>query len=171
MRRTRSPLGSPHWRAQSEGIGLSHPRVDVAAEVLRRFGMGHADVLNTRLPGGPYLDEIGPAGELRCCRVRDGVVGPVEMGAVELSMMTGLLSVDLPAPRGPAEAVDRTADLLAGGGLESHRALVALNGAYLLVRSGLARSLAQGKELAEDALRSGTALTRISTSRVTGRRA
>jgi anthranilate phosphoribosyltransferase len=152
-------LASP-VRGDITVFGLSHPRVDVAARVLSRFGLAHVDVLTTRLPSGDYLDEIGPAGELRWCRVRDGEVGPIE---VELggTLNTTIRPCDLPAPRGPREAIERVAELLAGGGSHSHRAVVTLNAAHLLVLSGLAASLPQGHDLAEDILRSGAALPGI----------
>ncbi|MGH3622454.1 MAG: hypothetical protein ACRDQ5_11790 [Sciscionella sp.] len=154
-----APLASP-VRGDITLFGLSHPRVDVAARVLRRFGMEQVDVLSTRLPNGHYLDEIGPSGELRWCRVRGGDVGVVEIQAAEDLVPSGL-----PTPHGPEEAIERTGELLAGCGLDSHRVLVALNAAHLLVLSGLATSLTEGRALAEDILRSGAALTGVTTAR------
>jgi anthranilate phosphoribosyltransferase len=151
-----APLASP-VRGDVTVFGLSHPRVDVAARVLSRFGMSRVDVLSTRLPSGHYLDEIGLAGQLRWCRVRGGGVGPVEVEQAGGFTWRGLIG-ELPVPRGPEEAIERTIELLAGGGLDSHRALVALNAAHLLVLSGIATSLAKGAALAEDILRSGETL-------------
>jgi anthranilate phosphoribosyltransferase len=147
-------LASP-VRGDITVFGLSHPRVDVAASVLSRWGMSHIDVLCTCLPGGQYVDEIAPAGEVRWCRVRDGEVSPVEVEPAGASMVTGLLPDLPPSPRGADEAVERTRELLAGGGQESHRALVALNAAHLLVLSGIAGSLASGMAMARDILRRG----------------
>lgn len=154
-----APLVSP-VRGDAVVFGLSHPRVDVAACVLSRFGFDHVDVLNTRLPGGHYLDEIGTAGELRWCRVRAGKVGSVEVEPAECWMAIDSPG-ELATPHGPEEAIQRTGELLAGGGLDSHRVLVALNAAHLLVLSGLAVSLRQGMDVAEDILRSGAVLARI----------
>ncbi len=158
-----APLASPVM-GDITVFGLSHPRVDVAAQVLRRFGMEQVDVLSTRLPSGHYLDEIGPSGELRWCRVRSGEVGAVEVQAAE-NLVPAYLPSDLPTPDGPQEAIERTGELLAGRGLDSHRVLVALNAAHLLVLSGLAASLLEGTALAEDILRSGAALPNIPTAR------
>lgn len=154
-----APLASP-VRGDVTVFGLSHPRVDVAARVLSRFDMHHIDVLSTRLPSGHYLDEIGPAGELRWCRVRNGEVGPIEAEPASNMTTTGLPR-DLPTPRGADEAIERTGELLGGGGLDSHRALVALNAAHLLALGGIAASLAAGLAVAEDILRSGAALANI----------
>lgn len=154
-----APLASP-VRGDVTVFGLSHPRVDVAARVLSRFDMHHIDVLSTRLPSGHYLDEIGPAGELRWCRVRNGEVGPIEAEPASNMTTTGLPR-DLPTPRGADEAIERTGELLGGGGLDSHRALVALNAAHLLTLGGIAASLAAGLAVAEDILRSGAALANI----------
>lgn len=158
-----APLASP-VRGDVTVFGLAHPRVDVAAQVLRRFGVEQVDVLSTRLPSGHYLDEIGPSGELRWCRVRGGHVGAVEVRAAE-DLMPADLRFELPTPGGPQEAIERTGELLAGRGLDSHRVLVALNAAHLLVLSGLAASLFEGRALAEDILRNGAALTGIPAAR------
>lgn len=158
-----APLASP-VRGDVTVFGLSHPRVDVAARVLSRFGMDHVDVLTTRLPTGHYLDEIGPAGEARWCRVRNGEVGPIEAEPADHLTTTDSPGV-LPVPQGPEEAIERTGELLAGGGLDSHRAIVALNAAHLLVLGGIAASFQQGRDLADEVLRSGVALASIPVAR------
>ncbi|TVT55320.1 hypothetical protein FNH05_09685 [Amycolatopsis rhizosphaerae] len=164
-----APLASP-VRGDVTVFGLSHPRVDVAARVLNGFGMPHIDVLSTRLPSGHYLDEIGPAGELRWCRARNGEVGPVETEPASGLITTGVPR-DLPTPSGAEEAVERTSELLAGGGLESHRGLVALNAAHLLMISGITTSLVNGIAVADDILRSGAALASIPVASTAGMRA
>jgi len=161
-----APLASP-VRGDITVFGLSHPRVDVAACALSRFGMGQVEVLSTRLPSGHYLDEIGPAGELRWCRVRDGDVGPVEVEPAQAPFEASL-PAEVP-PHGPVEAIARTAELLAGGGLESHRALVMLNAAHLLVLSGVTESLTRGIAVAEDILRSGVTLPNVPIAHGAGR--
>lgn len=148
-------LASP-VRGDVTVYGLSHPRVDVAAHVLSRFGISHVDVLSTRLPSGHYLDEIGPTGELRWCRVRNSKVGSIEVEPTDCLMTTNQL-FDLPTPRGADEAIERSRELLTGGGLASHRALVVLNAAHLLVLGGIVESLRTGMAVAEDILRSGAA--------------
>jgi anthranilate phosphoribosyltransferase len=163
-----APLASP-VRGDITVFGLSHPRVDVAACVLSRFGMGQVEVLSTRLPSGHYLDEIGSAGELRWCRVRDGGVGPVEVESAQAPFEASL-PAEAP-PHGPVEAIERTAELLAGGGLESHRALVMLNAAHLLVLSSVTESLTRGMAVAEDILRSGVTLSSIPVAHGAGRSA
>jgi len=162
-----APLVSP-VRGDITVFGLSHPRVDVAARVLSRFGMRHVDVMTTRLPSGHFLDEIGPIGTTRWCRVRDGRVGRV---STELSGRWVDVEpvAELPTPRSPAEAVEQAYDLLSGRGIESHRVLVCLNAAHLLVLSGIVAAMPQGIELAEDVLRSGDALANA--LRSTGRSA
>jgi anthranilate phosphoribosyltransferase len=160
-----APLASP-VRGDVTVFGLSHPRVEVAARVLSRFAMHHVDVLSTRLPSGHYLDEIGSVGELRWCRVRNG-----EVGRVEAEPASYLTTTDLPTPHGPEEAIERTGELLAGGGLDSHRALVALNAAHMLVLGGVAATLASGVAIAEDILRSGAALASIRAARTAERSA
>lgn len=149
-------------------FGLSHPRVDVAAEVLSRFGMDHVDVLTTCLPSGHYLDEIGATGMLRSCRVRDGRPGAVVTRPAEVLARTEP-PFGLPTPHSSEEAVERTLELLAGDGLDSHRILVGLNAAHLLVLSRVAGSLGDAYDMTEEILRSGTAMPRVSVACHTNR--
>ena len=157
------PSGWLRWRAAVRGDVTAFgdaPRVDAAVGVRSRFGMDHVDAPSTRLPSGHCLDEIGPAGELRLCRVRSGAVGVVEAESADSLATTGLPG-ELSTPNGSEEAIERTGQLLAGRGLASHRVLVVLNAAHLLVLSGLVASFPEGREMAEDILRSGAVLASI----------
>jgi len=158
-----APLASP-VRGDIAVFGLSHPRVRVAAEVLARFGIPEVDVLTTRLSAGRYLDEIGYEGEVRWCRVRNGQPGPVELQKAE-DLTTATPPPLPPTPRSPQEALDRTRDLLAGNGLDSHRVLVGLNAAHLLILSGITTSMHEGVALADEILRSGAALANLAGAR------
>lgn len=155
-----APLVSP-VRGDVVVFGLSHPRVDVAAEVLARLGMRDVEVLTTCTTTGHFIDEIGPAGEVLRCSVVDGTVGQVQRMTVE-EMSGRSFSEDLPTPSGPQEAVDRTIELLGGIGLDSHRVLVGLNAAHLLTRAGISDSFADGFQVAEEILRSGAPLELLS---------
>jgi len=151
-----APLASP-VRGDLLAYGLSHPRVDVAARALASFGVPDAIVFSTRLAPGVYVDELVPGGELLSCRVVDGAAGEVErerLAGLGSDPRTG----GLPAAAGAEEAVRRTRDLLEGGGLDSHRRLVAANAGFLLALSGLADSVSSGARRADEILRSGAAL-------------
>jgi len=149
-----APLASP-VRGDLLVFGLSHPRVDIAAEVLTRFGINNIDVMTTRTPSGAYLDEIGPDGDVRLTQVRDGVITPVQARSVASLTRQHLADPYLPAPTTASEAVDRTVELLSGAGLDRHHQVVALNAGYLLLRSGVTSTMAAGIELADDVLRRG----------------
>ena len=71
------------------------------------------------------------------------------------------MPTEIPTPCGPSDAIERTGDLLAGGGLDSHRVLVSLNAAHLLLISGIVPSQREGMALAEDIMRSGAALVNV----------
>lgn len=157
-------LASP-VRGDVAVFGLAHPSVEVAARTLSRMGMDHVEVLTTRLPTGHYLDEIGLAGEVRSCRVRNG-----EIRSFDLPMMTDS-PAELHEPQGPEEAVERTVELLTGGGIDSHRAIVALNAGHLLMLGGVAASLQQGRDLADEILRSGVTMANGSLARTAERSA
>ena len=156
-----APLASP-VRGDITVFGLSHPRIDVAAEVLSRFGLKAVDVVCTRLPDGSYIDEISSVGRLRRCRVREGRVGRAETWPVTPAPDSSHSTV---APvRDPWATLEKTTDLLAGKGEGRHHAAVALTAGHLLGLSGISTSLSAGTELAEEILRSGAALPKGSFS-------
>lgn len=149
-----APLASP-VRADLVVYGLAHPRVDLAARVLARFGVSEAVVHTTRTPGGAYLDELGAGGDVASCDVLASRIGAVEYRAAA-SLVDGSLGMDLPPAAEASQAAELASELLAGAGLSSHRTLVSLNAGHLLSLSGIALSLTAGMRLAEDVLRSGT---------------
>jgi len=151
-----APLASP-VRGDLVLFGLAHPRVDVAARVLAHFGVPNASVIATRTPAGNYLDEIAASGEFRRCGVESGRVTALERQSVE-ELIGEKFPHDLPAPANSQDSVERTCELLGGGGLDSHRRLVSINAGYLLVLSGLTNSVREGMRMAEEVLRSGAAL-------------
>ncbi|MPZ81975.1 MAG: hypothetical protein GEV28_16920 [Actinophytocola sp.] len=160
-------LASP-VRADVALFGLAHPRVDVAAETLARFGFAELDVVATRLPSGHYLDEIVPQGVRKWCSVRGGTVGPT-MDDPTTDLYAEFSA--LPTPSGPIQAVERTVELLAGQGIPSHRVLVATNAAHLLVLSGVAPSTSAGFAIADDILHTDEALRCANQSQLAGRSA
>lgn len=152
-----APLTSP-VRGDITVFGLAHPRVDVAAQVLSDFGLAQVDVVSTRLPSGHYLDEVGPVGEVRRSRVRDGRVQPLETQVAQ-ALVEMRLPTELPPPPSSAEeAIEQTLQMLAGYGSDNHRAIVSLNAAYLLLLSRVVTSLPEGMSVANNVLRSSGAL-------------
>lgn len=145
-----SALASP-VRGDVTLFGLSHPRVEVAARVLARFGMADVNVISTRTPTSAYIDEIGIAGELFSCRVRRGVVDQPRARVLPISAMP------LPTAQDSGEAVERTRDLLAGRGLPAHRALVARNASYVLSLSDPSVAPGEAYQRVQDVLSSGLA--------------
>lgn len=132
-------------------FGLSHPRVEVAARVLARFGMKDVNVISTRTPSSAYIDEIGLTGELLSCRARRGVVDQARARALHGS------ALPLPVARDADEAVARTQELLAGGGLPAHRALVARNASYVVSLSDPSVAPGEAYQRVQDVLSSGLA--------------
>ncbi|WP_165759352.1 hypothetical protein [Mycobacterium decipiens] len=136
-------------------FGLAHPRVDVSAQVLYRFGLDNVDVISTRTAAGRYIDELGPAGQVLLARVDRGILSDAQAMPALSFTRRGFDEHLLPAPEDADTAVERTLDLLAGNGLASHRRVVTLNAGYLLTRSRITATLPDGIDLAEEVLRSG----------------
>lgn len=141
--------------------GLSHPRVDLAARVLARFGVRDAVIVTSRTVEGFFVDEVGIGVESLVCETRGGNTGRVETLSVAGHLRRSLDRMPLPTPSTPAQAYAWAVEALSGRGSQSHIEIIALNAAHLLVLSGIAPSLEQGYQEAWDVIHSGLALKKI----------
>jgi anthranilate phosphoribosyltransferase len=148
------PLTNPAG-ARAQIVGVYAPElVRTLAEVLSRLGARRAFVVH----GAAGIDELSPAGPNLACEVVDGsvrerTIDPAELG-IERCEPDELLGGD---PEANAAALR---DVFAGadGG---RRDAVLLNAAGALAAGGLAEDLAEGLELAREAIDSGAAAQRL----------
>jgi anthranilate phosphoribosyltransferase len=148
------PLTNPA-RARSHIVGVYAPAlVPTLADVLSQLGAQRAFVVH----GAFGIDELSPAGPNLVCEVVDGsvrerTVDPADLG-IERCDPRELIGGD------PAENADAIRDVLRGarGG---RRDAVLLNAAGAIAAGGVAEDLADGLELARDAVDSGAAEARL----------
>jgi anthranilate phosphoribosyltransferase len=148
------PLTNPAG-ARAQIVGVYAPGlVRTLAEVLAQLGARRAFVVH----GAFGIDELSPAGPNLVCEVVDGsvrerTVDPAELG-VERCDPNDLLGGD------PEENAAALRDVFAGadGG---RRAAVLLNAAGAIAAGGVAEDLAEGLELAREAVDSGAAAERL----------
>ena len=160
------PLTNPA-RAQAQVLGVFSPDVvDVVASALAELGAEHAFVVH----GAGQLDEISLAGptimaEVRAGSVRKFDVTPEDFGRkpAPLEMIQG---------GNPAENAVLFRDLLDGVvKTEGDRArcdIVVMNASAALVCAGVATNFREGAELAEKALREGSAARKLEALRQYG---
>jgi anthranilate phosphoribosyltransferase len=141
--------------------GLSHPRVDISARVLARFGVRDAVILTSRTAEGFYTDEVGIGVESLICEIRDGNAGSIEPLSAVARLRWHVDRAPLHAPSTPAEAHAWAIEALSGRGRQSHMEIVALNAGYLMVLAGISPSLEQGYNDARQVIRNGLALKKI----------
>lgn len=146
------PLSNPAG-VDRQVLGVADPaRAPLLAEALRRLGVSHALVVH----GEVGMDEIAPRGRTAVWEVRDG---HVEMWSLEAR--TYRLEIDDLAelaggePRDNAERVRRLFER--PGQDPAGRAAVVLNAAAGLFVAGIAKDIAEGVDLAEEALEKGGA--------------
>lgn len=143
-------------------FGLSHGRVDLAAEVLARFGQTDAMVVATTHDGIRYIDEVGVGGETMTAEIRNGHVMPAELRRPWQELVGRERDPREVAPlRTPAENAQALVDVLLGQATSAREDMVCINAAHLIVLSGRASALPQAYRMAKDAIRSGAAVDKL----------
>lgn len=136
--------------------GLAHPRVDLAAEVLRLCGCQHVLVVSATHDGLHYLDEIGVYGETNIVGVRAGVKGPVRRFQPTRELgLPAYEPADIHEGRNLAETVAMGIRVLLGRGKPAHEDCVCINAANILFLADLAEDLRDGFTQAKRVIRGG----------------
>ena len=148
------PLTNPAG-ARAQVVGVYSPLlVPVIADVLAQLGAHRAFVVH----GAGGIDELSPAGPNLVCEVVDGFVRRREIDPHELG-------VERCAPdelRGgsPEENAAHIRDVFHGGN-GGRRSAILLNAAGAIAAGGHAADLAEGYEVAREAVASGAAAERL----------
>ena len=149
------PLTNPAG-ARAQIVGVYSPAlVPVIADVLAKLGAHRAFVVH----GAGGIDELSPAGPNLVCEVVDGAVQRREIDPQAL----GIPRCDPLELRGgtPAENARTIERIFAGELHDGRRSAVLLNAAGAIAAAGHAADLAEGLEVAREALDSGAAAARL----------
>lgn len=143
-------------------FGLAHPKVDLAAHVLGRFGISAALVVASGNDDGYFADEFGLGDHSFTCELQDSRVGPVHMCKTsELLPFDPAVFGPIRPPGSPADAARWVLEALAGEGRPAHIHLISLNAALILTTVGLAQDLLDGYHKAEAAIHNGLAWAKV----------
>ncbi len=145
------PLSNPAGvKRQLIGV-FSAAWLEPMAEVLRNLGSERVWITH----GADGLDEMTTTGVTKIVELKDGAIRAFEVTPEN----AGLARADLAALKG-GDAAHNAAALRAvlEGARNAYRDIAAFNAAGALVVAGKARELAEGVEMADEALRSGAAL-------------
>jgi anthranilate phosphoribosyltransferase len=148
------PLTNPAG-ARAQVVGVYSPLlVPVIADVLAQLQARRAFVVH----GAGGIDELSPAGPNLVCEVVEGTVTQREIDPLDL----GVPRCDPMELRGgtPEENAASIREVFHGGN-GGRRSAILLNAAGAIAAGGHARDLAEGLELARDALESGAAAARL----------
>lgn len=148
------PLTNPAGaRAQVVGV-YSADLVPVIADVLAQLEARRAFVVH----GAGGIDELSPAGPNLVCEVHEGAVTRREIDPLDL----GVPRCD-PAELRGGDAVENAKRIreVFHGGNGGRRSAILLNAAGAIAAGGHASDLAEGLELAREALESGAAAARL----------
>jgi anthranilate phosphoribosyltransferase len=148
------PLTNPAG-ARAQVVGVYAPSlVRTIAEVLAQLGARRAFVVH----GAGGIDELSPTGPNLVCEVVDGDVREREIDPLEL----GVPRCDPAELRGGSPAENAAAiTRVFGGESGGARSAILLNAAGALAAAGHGRDLADGLELAREAIDSGAAAARL----------
>jgi anthranilate phosphoribosyltransferase len=148
------PLTNPAG-ARAQVVGVYSPQlVPVIADVLAQLEARRAFVVH----GAGGIDELSPAGPNLVCEVVEGAVTRREIDPLDL----GIPRCD-PAELRGGDATANAARIreVFGGGNGGTRSAILLNAAGAIAAGGGAHDLAEGLELAREALDSGAAAARL----------
>jgi anthranilate phosphoribosyltransferase len=148
------PLTNPAG-ARAQVVGVYAPSlVRTIAEVLAQLGARRAFVVH----GAGGIDELSPTGPNLVCEVVDGDIQEREIDPLEL----GVPRCDARELRGGSPAENAAAiTRVFGGESGGARSAILLNAAGALAAAGHGRDLAEGLELAREAIDSGAAAARL----------
>ena len=148
------PLTNPAG-ARAQVVGVYAPElVDTIAEVLARLGSERAFVVH----GAGGVDELSPAGPNLVAEVRDGEVTRREIDPADFGVPR-CAPEDLTGGS-PAENAETIREVFAGA-LGPKREAVLLNAAGAIAAAGHAEDLAEGYEVAKQAIDSNAAAERL----------
>ena len=148
------PLTNPAG-ARAQVVGVYAPElVDTIAEVLARLGSERAFVVH----GAGGVDELSPAGPNLVAEVRDGKVTRREIDPADFGVPR-CAPEDLTGGS-PAENAETIREVFAGA-LGPKREAVLLNAAGAIAAAGHAEDLAEGYEVAKQAVDSNAAAERL----------
>jgi len=134
--------------------------IQIIAEALSQLGTEHAMVVHGDIPGGGGLDEISTCGETQIADVRGEIIRRKSIDPGQLGLdytHPGALRAD-----GPDESAQIIREVFAGDD-GPPREIVCLNAAAALVVADVAPGLAEGMEMAIDAIDSGKAKATLET--------
>jgi len=148
------PLTNPAG-AQAQVLGVFSDEVlELVAETLRELGTERAVVMH----GAGGLDEISLAGPTQVMELNGGVLRRYEVTPEDFGMKRAPLGeVRGGTAAENAELIRRIFD----GGQGASRDIVAVNAGAALVVTGVARTLREGAEFAEEAIRCGAAKKKL----------
>ncbi|MGW9349022.1 hypothetical protein [Nocardiopsis flavescens] len=140
-------------------FGLAHPRVDLAAAVLARFGVRDALIIASGSDSGRFADELGVGDWSLVCELRDGLVGKVQRYPVGALWGAGKSRAEaVQAPRSSDEAFTWALEALGGRANARHIDLLALNAGFVLSAARTVSDPAEGYDVALALITSGRVL-------------
>jgi len=148
------PLTNPAF-ARRQVLGVYADRlVETVARVLAALGAEHAMVVHSR----DGMDEISVSAPTRVCEVRGGEVRTYEISPEEIGV--GTHSID-ELRGGDAKANAEIVRSVLEGEAGARRDVIAANAGAALYVAGLALSIREGVQLADDAIASGAARAKL----------
>ena len=139
--------------------GVSHPNVKLSAEVLNKYHIKEALSYSTSLDGVHYIDEVLPAGTLKICRIRDGIVEDAISSDVRniFELKNDFDCFCIQECDDKKENIAKSIGILQGKGDDDQINAICVNAAVFLLLTRKVECLAQGFENAKKAIKNNAA--------------
>lgn len=141
--------------------GISHPAIDISAQVLKKFGIEDALIFSCTHNNTLYIDEIGVYGSTKIIEINKGDIQS------QMCFQPRDLNIPNYEPKHVMQKGSKAANIncaikvLSGYGEAACEDFICINVAFLLCFAGITSDLKEGYHQAQLAIRKGLALEKL----------
>lgn len=143
--------------------GVAHPNVELALDVLKKFGLTNAMVVSSTDDDIHFIDEMGIFGTTRLIGTTDGINNGqlLTFNPLKELGLPKYTSKDIKQGDNRIENVRHILKALKGEGAPAHEDIICINCSNILYLSGLVKDLKEGFKLSKTAIKTGQGLKKI----------
>ena len=136
--------------------GLAHPNIDLAINVLKKFGIKDVMVASTTNDGIHYLDEMGIYGITKIKGIQSGKVGHTkEFNPIIELGISRYKPQDICEGRNKKDNIKLVIDVLRGKGEKAREDVICINAGTILYLAKKAKDLKEGYIISKRAIKEG----------------
>lgn len=142
--------------------GLAHPNIDLAVNVLKKFGTENVMVASTTDDKIHYIDEMGVYGITKIKGIQEGKIGYTKTfnPLIELKLPKYKLK-DICEGKNKKENIKLVIDVLRGKGEKAREDIICINAGTILYLAKKAKNLQEGYVISKKVIKSGMPFNKL----------